>query len=78
MKKEQLNGLKGLIESLNVLRSSFTEDRFVMVECNLDEGLANKLVVECPYDTFAWELSLIVDRNSTICCEVCGKKVSFL
>lgn len=78
MTKKQLMALMQIIKGVNTLRSDFSDRLFVKSEIRKDdENISNRLVIEAPFDTNAWVLSLFIDDNSMIHCEIDNNKITF-
>lgn len=77
MTKKQLMALMQIIKGVNTLRSSYTDRSFTQCDIRKDESLFNRLEIEAPFTTNAWALSLFIEDNSTIHCEIEDTKITF-
>lgn len=77
MTKKQLMALMQIIKGVNTLRSTYTDRLFIQSDIHEDDDLNNRLVIDAPFTTNAWALSLIIDDNSTIHCEIEDTKITF-
>lgn len=77
MTKKQLMALMQIIKGVNTLRSTYTDRLFVQSDIRNEDDSFNKLVITAPFTTNAWALSLLIDGNSTIHCEIDNTKITF-
>ena len=77
MTKKQLMALMQIIKGVNTLRSTYTDRLFVQSDIRKGDDTLNKLVITAPFTTSAWALSLLIDGNSTIHCEIDDTQITF-
>ena len=69
--------LMQIIKGVNTLRSTYTDRLFVQSDIRKDDDISNRLVIDAPFKQSAWALSLLIDENSTIHCEIEDDKITF-
>lgn len=77
MTKKQLMALMQIIKGVNTLRSTYTDRLFVQSDIRNENDSFNRLVIKAPFTSNAWVLSLLIDDNSTIHCEIDDDKITF-
>ena len=77
MTKKQLMALMQIIKGVNTLRSTYTDRSFTQSDIRKDSDILNRLEIEAPFTTDAWALSLFIEDNSTIHCEIEDTKITF-
>lgn len=77
MTKKQLMALMQIIKGVNTLRSTYTDRLFVQTDIRNDDDLLNRLVIDAPFTTDAWALSLLIEDNSIIRCKIEDTRITF-
>ena len=64
-----------IVRSMSELREAFDGCPIDFERERDDEGCTVRLVIECPYQTLAWLIGLVIDNSSTLTIEVEGSTV---